>query len=118
MTRIESATFLRTWCLRGDLTTEPPKSARARDKQLWWGRIPSEDIDKYILIRDVGLDASGKLDKITINLTVNLKLPHHQGAGGEDDFTDKNTFQKQLKRKRKEEQRKNMKDRKQKNTRK
>jgi hypothetical protein len=32
-----------------------------------------EDIDKYILIRDAGLDASGKLDKITINLTVNLK---------------------------------------------
>jgi hypothetical protein len=84
MTRIESATFLRTWCLRGDPTTEPPKSARARDKQLWWGRIPLEDIDKYILISDVGLDASGKLDRITINLTVNLKIPHHQGAGGED----------------------------------
>ncbi len=60
-----------------------------------------EDIDKYILIRDVGLDASGKLDKITANLTVNLKIPHHQGAGDKDDFTDKETFQKQLKRKRK-----------------
>ncbi len=106
MAGIESATFLRTWCLRGDPTTEPPKSARARDKQLWWGRIPLEDIDKYILIRDVGLDASGKLDRITINLTVNLKIPHHQGAGGEDDFADKETFQKQLKRKRKEEIRK------------
>ncbi len=32
--RIESATFLRTWCLRGGPTTEPPKSSRARDKQL------------------------------------------------------------------------------------
>jgi hypothetical protein len=77
-----------------------------------------EDIDKYILIRDVGLDASGKLDKITINLAVNLKIPHHQGAGGEDDFVDKEAFQKQLKRKRKEEHKKNMKEaRRQKNTR-
>ena len=118
MARIRSATFLRTWCLRGDPTTEPPKSARARDKQLWWGRIPLEDIDKYILIRDVGLEASGKLDKITINLTVNLEIPHHQGAGGEDDFADKETFQKQLKKKRKEEHKKIVKETKrQKNTR-
>ncbi len=69
-----------------------------------------EDIDKYILIRDVGLDASGKLDKITINLTVNPKIPHHQGAGVKDDFADKETFQKQLKRRRKEEHKKNMKE--------
>ena len=110
MARMESATFLRTWCLRGDPIIEPPKSARDRDKQLWWGRIPLEDIDKYILIRDVGLDASGKLDKITINLAVNLKIPHHQGAGGEDDFVDKEAFQKQLKRKRNEEHKKNMKE--------
>ncbi len=113
MAWIESATFLRTWCLRDDPTTEPPKSARAADKQLWWGRI-----HKYILIRDVGLNASRKLDRITINLTVNLEIPHHQGAGGEDDFADKETFQKQLKRKRKEEHKKNMKEaRKQKNSR-
>jgi hypothetical protein len=115
---MESATFLRTWFLRGNPTTEPPKSARARDKQLWWGRIPLEDIDKYILIRNVGLDASGKLDKITINLAVNLEIPHHQRAGSEDDFKDKETFQKQLKRNRKEEHKKNTKDAmRQKNTR-
>ncbi len=69
-----------------------------------------EDIDKYILIRDVGLAASGKLDKITINLAVNLKIPHHQGAGGEDDFADKESFQKQLKRRRKGEHKRNMKE--------
>ncbi len=86
------ARFLRTWCLRGEPTTERPKAARARDKQLWWGRIPLEDADKYILIRDVGLDAVGKLDKLTIGLTIKLKTPHHQGAGGEDDFTDKEAF--------------------------
>jgi hypothetical protein len=103
------ARFLRTWCLKVDPTTEPPKSARARDKQLWWGRIPLEDIDKYILIRvledidkyilirDVGLDAVVKLHKITITLTTKLKIPHHQGVGGEDDFTDIEAFKKKRK---------------------
>ncbi len=68
-----------------------------------------EDIDKYILIRDVGLGASGKLDRITINLATKLKILHHQGAGGEDDFTDKEAFHKQLKRKEKEMTRRNRK---------
>jgi hypothetical protein len=64
------------------------------------------------------LEASGKLDKITIKLTINLEIPHHQGAGGEDDFADKETFQKQQKRKRKDEQKKSVKEgRRQKNTR-
>ena len=50
-----------------------------------------------MLIRDVGLDASGKLDKITLNLAAKLQIPHHTGAGGEEDFTDKETFQKHIK---------------------
>jgi hypothetical protein len=65
---------------------------------LWWGKIPLEVIDDYILIKDVGLDASGKLDKITLNLAAKLQIPHHVGAGGEEDFTDKETFQKHIKR--------------------
>ena len=65
---------------------------------LWWGKIPLEVIEDYILIRDVGLDASGKLDKITLNLAAKLQIPHHVGAGGEEDFTDKENFQKHIKR--------------------
>ena len=40
---------------------------------LWWGKIPLEVIENYILIRDVGLDASGKLDKITLIKQRNCK---------------------------------------------
>ena len=57
-----------------------------------------EDVTNHILVRDVGLDATGKLNKNTINLASNLKIPHHQGAGGEDDFTTKEAFQRQTKR--------------------
>ena len=57
-----------------------------------------EDVINHILMRDVGLDATGKLDNISIKLTSKLKIPHHQGAGGEDDFVSKEAFQRQMKR--------------------
>ncbi len=60
--------------------------------RLWWGKIPLEVIEDYILIRDVGLDASGKLDKITLNLAAKLQIPHHVGAGGEEDLLTKKPF--------------------------
>jgi hypothetical protein len=65
---------------------------------LWWGKIPMEAVSSHILIRDVGLDATGKLDQATLNLAAKLKIPHHVGAGGEEDFTDKEAFQKHVRR--------------------
>ena len=53
-----------------------------------------EDVDKHILVRALGLSALGKLDKITTKLAAQLDIPHHEGAGGVDDFADKKTFQK------------------------
>ncbi len=55
-------------------------------------------MEDHFLTRDVGLDATGKLDTNTINLASNLKILHHQGAGGEDDFITKETFQRQMRR--------------------
>ncbi len=52
-----------------------------------------EDVTNHILARDVGLDATGKLDNITIKLASKLKIPHHQSAGGEEE-----EFQRQIKR--------------------
>ncbi len=55
-----------------------------------------EDVDKHILVRAIGLSALGKFDKITIKMAAQLDIPHHEGAGGVDDFVDKVTFQKHL----------------------
>jgi hypothetical protein len=55
-------------------------------------------VDKHILVRSVGLSALGKLDSTTIKLSAQLDIPHHEGAGGADDFVDKDSFQKHLKR--------------------
>ncbi len=76
--RLREALFLRTWCLlvsggKGESTTNPPSTKHPRTNHLWWGKIPMEDVTNHILVRDVGLDATGKLDKNTINLASNLK---------------------------------------------
>ena len=67
-------------------------------KYLWWGRIPLEDVDKHVLVRGVGLSATGKLDKDTIKMSAKLGIPHHEGAEGVEDFVDKEAFQKHVKR--------------------
>jgi hypothetical protein len=65
---------------------------------LWWGRIPMEDVDKHILVRGLGLDALGKLDSKMVKIAAQLEIPHHEGAGGFEDFVDKESFQKHVKR--------------------
>ncbi len=67
-------------------------------KHLWWGRIPLEDVGKHILIRGVRLSALGKLDTETIKMTAKLETPHHEGAGGTEDFTNVEAFQKHIRR--------------------
>jgi hypothetical protein len=53
---------------------------------------------KHVLIRGVRLSALGKLDNETIKLAAQQDIPHHAGAGGEEDFTDKEAFQKHVRR--------------------
>ncbi len=55
-----------------------------------------EDVDKHILVRALELSALGKFDKITIKLATQLDISHHERAGGVDDFADKETFQKHV----------------------
>ncbi len=69
--RLSEALFLRTWCLnggKGDPTTTPPSTKYARMNHLWWGKIPIEAVSYHILIRDVGLDATERLDQTSLNL--------------------------------------------------
>ncbi len=53
-----------------------------------------ESINEFILIRDVGLDATGKLDHKSLQLASKLNIPHHQGAGEESDVKISEAFQK------------------------
>jgi hypothetical protein len=75
---------------------DTPSHQPWKDKHLWWGRIPLEDIDKHILVRDVRLSALGKLDNETIKIAAKLEIPHHEGAGGTEDFTNNEAFQRHI----------------------
>ncbi len=44
------------------------------------------------------MSALGKLDNETIKLAAQQDIPHHVGAGGEEDFTDKEASQKHVRR--------------------
>ena len=97
---LKTARFLRAWCLergRGEATTNPPQSVH-RTRDLWTGKIPLDEWNDHALVRNVGLNSLGCLDNSTIQLAAPLDLPHHQGAGGEDDFVDKEAFQRRQRR--------------------
>jgi hypothetical protein len=91
LSRLEDATFLRTWCLdngRGEATTKPPIKSVRRAKDLWTYKFWKSEVKELVLIRNVGLTGSGKLDQKTAQIASTLIIPHHVGAGGEDDYED------------------------------
>jgi hypothetical protein len=80
--RISQATFLKTWCLnkgKGPTTTIPPEGIKTT-RDVWSGKIKTHDLQAQLLIRNVNLNAMGKLSKATAALAASLKYPHHQGA--------------------------------------
>jgi hypothetical protein len=77
---------------------DPTTHKSWKDETPLVGRIPLEDISKHILVRGVGLSALGKLDGDTIKLAARLEIPHHEGAGGVEDFEDRESFQKHVRR--------------------
>ncbi len=84
---LKEVTFLRTWCKdkgKGVATTVPPKPLKGLEKYLWKWRLPIDESDQLLLVRNVGLDAKGCLCKAFRNLAAALRFPRHVGAGGEE----------------------------------
>ncbi len=70
------------WCLykgKGSTTTIPPEGIKVT-RNVWSGKIKTHDLQAQLLIRNVILNAMGKLSKATAALAASLKYPHHQGA--------------------------------------
>ena len=45
-----------------------------------YGEEATEHLDEHILIRGVGLNARGKLDRVTREIASQLDIPHHREA--------------------------------------
>ena len=107
---LRSAAFLRTWVVPPEfepVTVEPQPRHGSAEKWIWNGKIPSKTFPQQILIRNVGLDSKGKFDDRTLKLAMSLNIPHHHGAGGEDDFNDKEAYRRRQKEKEKKNKKKN-----------
>ena len=87
--RLAETSFLRTWCLRVDNrkpTTVAPTRPHSLNNDVYSGLIPITEVHQHVLVRDVQLNAHGVLNTNSIRVAVQVNLPHHQGAGGDDDF--------------------------------
>ncbi len=84
---LKGIVFLRTWCKdkgKEIATTVPPKHLKGLEKYLWKWRLPIDESDQLLLVRNVGLDANGCLCKVSRKLAAALRFPHHVGTGGEE----------------------------------
>ncbi len=58
---LKGVAFLRTWWKdkgKGVATTVPPKHLKGLERYLWKWRLPIDELDRLLLVRNVGLDAN------------------------------------------------------------
>jgi hypothetical protein len=78
--RLREIIFLKTWTLpTGEATTIDLILSRKRNK-LWTGQVPCKFLDEVLLVRNVGLTASGSLTHATMSLAADLKIAYQVGA--------------------------------------
>ena len=78
-------------CYSKDATTVAPRTSRLL-KNSYSGKVPLAELDQHLLIRNAVLTSDGHLDKATIKLASELKLPHQIGAVNIIDFPDKKSY--------------------------
>jgi len=72
---------------RQSLNLGPIKSMR-RTKDLWTYKFWKSEVKELVLIRNVDIAGTSKLDQKPARSASTLSIPHHVGAGGEDDLGD------------------------------
>ncbi len=76
--RLSEICFRRTWHVRfgkhvGRETNKPPYPNN-EDLQVWKGVLNTSDLDNVLLIRNVKIDAEGKLDEASLRLAAKLQI--------------------------------------------
>ena len=80
--RLSEICFRRTWHVRfgkhvGRATYKPPYPNN-EDLQVWKGVINTSDLDSMLLLRNVRIDAEGKLDEASLRLAAQLPISHEK----------------------------------------
>jgi len=88
--RLSEICFRRTWHVRfgkhvGRATHKPPYPNN-EDLQVWKGAINNSDLDSMLLLRNVRIDAEGKLDEASLRLAAQLPISHEKLDTIEDEI--------------------------------
>ena len=88
--RLSEICFRRTWHVRfgkhvGRATYKPPYPNN-EDLQVWKGVINNSDLDDVLLLRNVRVDAEGKLDEESLRLAAQLPISHEKLDTIEDEL--------------------------------
>jgi hypothetical protein len=88
--RLSEICFRRTWHVRfgkhvGRATYKPPYPNN-EDLQVWKGVINNSDLDSMLLLRNVRIDAEGKLDEASLRLAAQLPISHEKLDTIEDEL--------------------------------
>jgi hypothetical protein len=88
--RLSEICFRRTWHVRfgkhvGRATYKPPYPNN-EDLQVWKGVINNSDLDDMLLLRNVRIDAEGKLDEASLRLAAQLPISHEKLDTIEDEL--------------------------------
>jgi hypothetical protein len=88
--RLSEICFRRTWHVRfskhvGRATYKPPYPNN-EDLQVWKGVLNTFDLDDVLLIRNVKIDAEGKLDEASLRLAAQLPISHEKLDTIEDEI--------------------------------
>ena len=88
--RLSGICFRRTWHVRfgkhvGRATYKPPYPNN-EDLQVWKGVINNSDLDDVLLLRNVRVDAEGKLDEASLRLAAQLPISHEKLDTIEDEL--------------------------------
>ena len=88
--RLSEICFRRTWHVRfgkhvGRATYKPPYPNN-EDLQVWEGVINNSDLDSLLLLRNVRIDAEGKLDEASLRLAAQLPISHEKLDTIEDEI--------------------------------
>ena len=92
----KDSVFAKTWILYTGMPTSDVTLGSAKNANLWTGKLPIDEWDELVLVRNIGLNFVGVLNSTSIRLAASLEIPHHEGAGGEESFVSKEEHKKRI----------------------
>ena len=87
LARLKDAVFARTWILYTGMPTSDVTLDSTKGANLWTGKLPIEEWDELVLVRNVGLDSMGVLNSTSIDrVSCEFRYPPPRRCRGERRF--------------------------------